>query len=89
MSTTPMSTTPMLTKQVVSGRTFAAIAKSGHIKEPPVACRPTGKRWGQKGYRYVDSDRHTFTWRGRKFTVSYMTGCFFPFLYEQFGGDPQ
>lgn len=72
-----------LTKQITNIRTLKMLERAGKIKEPETIYRPKGAKWG-KGYSYVDADTGTFSYRGRKFTVQYSNGCFFPLVYEQF-----
>lgn len=72
-----------LTKQITNIRTLKMLERASKIKCPPENMRPKDKKWG-KGYSYVDADTGTFTYKGRKFTIQYVDGCFFPFVYEQF-----
>lgn len=72
-----------LTKQITNIRTLKMLERAGKIKEPEIFLRPKGAKWG-KDYSYVDADTGTFSYKGRKFTVQYADGCFFPFVYEQF-----
>jgi hypothetical protein len=73
----------MQTKQVKNASTLRMLERAGKIKEPPAHVRPKGAKWGG-GYSYVDGDAGTFAFKGRKFTVQYVSGCFFPFVWEQF-----
>lgn len=72
-----------LTKQITNIRTLKMLERAGKIKEPLGSLKPANLKWG-KGYSYVDADSGTFSYKGRKFTVQYADGCFFPFVYEQF-----
>lgn len=77
--------TSMLTKLITNGRTLRMLERAGKIKEPSENMRPKGAKWGS-GYSYVHADCGSFSYKGRKFTVQYSDGCFFPFVWEQFGG---
>lgn len=72
-----------LTKRITNGQTLRMLERAGKIKMPENIHCPTGKKWGA-GFSYVDADSGSFTYKGRKFTIQYADGCFFPFVYEQF-----
>ena len=72
-----------LTKRITNGQTLKMLERAGKIKEPEIIYRPKGAKWG-KDYSYVDADTGTFSYKGRKFAVQYVDGCFFPFICEQF-----
>jgi hypothetical protein len=78
--------TPLLTKRIKSGATLKMLERAGLVKCPPENCRPKGKKWGA-GFSYVDAESGNITHKGRKFTIQYADGCFFPFVWEQFGGE--
>ena len=73
----------MQTKQVTHAATLHMLERAGKIKEPMPHVRPKGKKWGASGYQYVEAEAGTFTLKGRKFTVQYIAGCFFPMVREQ------
>jgi hypothetical protein len=73
----------MQTKQVKNAHTLRMLERAGKIKEPPAHVRPKNAKWGS-GYAYVEAEAGTFAFKGRKFTVQYVSGCFFPFVWEQF-----
>lgn len=70
---------------VRDGRTLRALERAGHIEEPSKGLRPKGARWGS-GYAYVDQADEKppeFTHKGRRYKVSYIDGCFFPFVFVE------
>lgn len=70
----------------VSGRLRKRIIKAGHAFEPPVHCRP------KKGisYAYVETRKpgtgeevpSRFEFDGNNYTIKYVSGCFFPFIFK-------
>jgi hypothetical protein len=68
-------------KIISDGRTLRALARAGHIAEPPELLRPKGKRWGA-GYCYVEAGtKNHFTHQGRFYWVAYRDGCLLPFVF--------
>jgi hypothetical protein len=74
----------MRTKQVTCAATLRMLERAGKIKEPSAHVRPKGKKWGARGYQYVEAEAGAFAFKGRKFTVQHVAGCFFPIVWEQF-----
>ncbi len=67
---------------VKDGRTLKALERAGKIKEPEPMFRPKGKTWG-KGYAYVnntDYSKNSFSHNKKNYKLTYVSGCFFPFV---------
>ena len=59
-------------KVVRNGNTLKAMARQGHVKFPV-----------DNGQPYVDHDNDTprvFDYKGNRYEITYMSGCFYPFV---------
>lgn len=70
--------------RMVSGRAeLLDLAVAGYIKEPSELNRPKGVLWGL-GYCYVEElGSSKFTHRGIQYSLNYMDGCFYPFVFAE------
>ena len=56
---------------ITDGRTLRAMAKADHFKYPI-----------DRGHPYVDNENRprVFDYKGKRFSIEYFDGCFFPFV---------
>lgn len=63
-------------KVIIDGRTLTALSKQGFFEYPI-----------DKGHKYIDELDNTrgFDYKGKCYIIKYMSGCFFPFLFQIIG----
>jgi hypothetical protein len=66
-------------KLINDGRTLRAMSKAGHFKYPV-----------DKGHKYVDEEKNpsNFEYRGQRYKIKYLDGCFYPFVFLNFQDSP-